>query len=63
MRELPDLMLSYGIKLKERGNRYECLCPAHDDHNPSMSVYRNGDGGCLNRGGRGIVSPLDRVAA
>lgn len=45
MRELPDLMLSYGIKLKERGNRYECLCPAHDDHNPSMSVFRNGDGG------------------
>ena len=42
MRELPDLMLSYGIKLKERGNRYECLCPAHDDHNPSMSVFRNG---------------------
>lgn len=44
MRELPDLMLSYGIKLKERGNRFECLCPAHDDHNPSMSVFRNGDG-------------------
>jgi len=45
MRDLPELMLSYGIKLKERGNRFECLCPAHDDHNPSMSVYRNGDGG------------------
>jgi len=44
MRDLPDLMLSYGIKLKERGNRFECLCPAHDDHNPSMSVFRNGDG-------------------
>ena len=44
MRELPELMLSYGIKLKERGSRYECLCPAHDDHNPSMSVFRNGDG-------------------
>jgi len=44
MRDLPELMLSYGIKLKERGNRYECLCPAHDDHNPSMSVFRNGDG-------------------
>ena len=45
MRDLPDLMSSYGIKLKERGNRFECLCPAHDDHNPSMSVFRNGDGG------------------
>lgn len=45
MRDLPDLMISYGIKLIQRGNRFECLCPAHDDHNPSMSVYRNGDGG------------------
>lgn len=44
MRELPDLMLSYGIKLKERGNRYECNCynPAHLDETPSMSVYHNG---------------------
>ena len=44
MRDLPELMLSYGIKLKERGNRYECCCYAHDDkHSGSMSVYHNGE--------------------
>lgn len=42
MLDLPSLLLSYGINLKQRGNEYECLCFAHDDHNPSMSVYVNG---------------------
>lgn len=44
MIELPDLMLAHGIQLKQAGNEYTCLCIAHDDHNPSMSVYRNGGG-------------------
>lgn len=44
MVELPDLLLSYGIALKKSGNEYQCLCYAHDDHTPSMSVYRNGNG-------------------
>lgn len=47
MRDLTDVILSYGFKLKERGNRYECLCPAHDDHNPSMSVYPDGYAHCF----------------
>lgn len=43
MRELPDLMLSYGIKLTTRGKRYECCCYVHDDKTSgSMSVYHNG---------------------
>lgn len=44
MTDLPSLLLSYGIKLKQVGNEYSCLCFAHDDHNPSMSVYVNGNG-------------------
>lgn len=43
MIELPDLLLSYGIALKKTGNEYSCLCYAHDDSNPSMSVYINGN--------------------
>lgn len=26
-----------------RGNRYRALCPAHDDHNPSLSITFEGD--------------------
>lgn len=58
MRELPELMGFYGIKLTPRGNRFECQCYAHDDKNPSMSVYRNGDdkwvAHCFNVGECGI---------
>lgn len=43
MIELPDLLLSYGIALKKTGNEFTCLCYAHDDSNPSMSVYINGN--------------------
>src|SRR4030065_256517 len=44
MQELPQLLLSYGIDLKTTGNEFSCLCFAHDDHNPSMSIYVNGNG-------------------
>lgn len=43
MQELPSLLLAYGISLKQVGNEFSCLCFAHDDHKPSMSVYKNGD--------------------
>lgn len=36
---LPNLLLSYGVDLKQSGNEFKALCIAHDDHNPSMSVY------------------------
>lgn len=42
MMELPNLLLSYGINLIAKGSEYQCLCFAHDDKNPSMSVYVNG---------------------
>jgi len=44
MQELPELLLSYGIHLKKQGEEYLAKCIAHDDTNPSMSVYRNGGG-------------------
>lgn len=44
MHDLPSLLLAYGINLKQTGNEYKCLCFAHDDHNPSMSIYINGTG-------------------
>jgi len=44
MRELPDLMLSYGIELKKRGNRFEAHCFMHADTTPSLSVFIGNDG-------------------
>ncbi len=44
MHDLPSILLSYGVELKQRGDQYTCKCIAHDDHNPSMSVYINGTG-------------------
>lgn len=42
--DLPELLLSYGVTLHERGNEYIALCINHAERNPSMSVYINGDG-------------------
>jgi len=44
MRDLPELMLSYGIELKKRGNRFEALCFNHVEKTPSLSVFRGDDG-------------------
>lgn len=44
MQDLPSLLLAYGINLKKSGNEYVALCINHDDRNPSMSIYINGDG-------------------
>ncbi len=30
-------------QLKQRRNRYECLCPCHDDKTPSLIIYVNKD--------------------
>jgi len=33
------------VKAEQHGeNRYRGLCPAHDDHNPSLDIYINADG-------------------
>ena len=37
---LPDLLLSYGVTLRQSGNGYIAKCISHEDNNPSMSVYR-----------------------
>lgn len=44
MIDLPELLLAHGVELKQRGQEYIACCINHDDHNPSMSVYINGDG-------------------
>lgn len=33
-----DVISSFGINFEKKGANYLCLCPFHDDHNPSMSV-------------------------
>lgn len=43
MIELPTLLLQHGIELRKHGQEYSCKCFAHDDKNPSMSVYINGN--------------------
>ena len=35
---------SRGLKVKMGGNGYMCQCPAHDDKNPSLSVWEDEDG-------------------
>ena len=42
--DMPNLLLSYGVSLRKMGTGYQCKCFAHDDHNPSMSVYRDDNG-------------------
>ena len=37
--DLAALVETEGINLQRRGNKYICLCPFHDDHNPSMNVF------------------------
>jgi hypothetical protein len=37
--DLAALLESEGISLHRQGNKYLGLCPFHDDHNPSMSVF------------------------
>ena len=44
MRDLPELMLAYGIELKKRGNRFEALCFNHEETTPSLSIFRGNDG-------------------
>jgi DNA primase len=37
--DLVNLMEAQGLALKKSGRGYIALCPFHDDHNPSLSVY------------------------
>jgi len=30
-----------GIELVEQGNHYKCICPFHDDTNPSMVIFKD----------------------
>ena len=41
---LPDLLLAHGVKLQQRGQEYSACCIAHDDRNPSMSVFQTDTG-------------------
>ncbi|MFI4897357.1 MAG: DNA primase [Phycisphaerales bacterium JB059] len=40
VRDASDIVAVIGqhLSLKAKGREYACLCPFHDDHNPSMSV-------------------------
>src|SRR5215203_512060 len=39
-----DRVLERLESVKSRGNDYQALCPAHDDHNPSLSIGEGEDG-------------------
>lgn len=41
---LVNLLLSYNVALKQIGPAYTACCIAHDDHNPSMSIFQGDDG-------------------
>jgi len=69
MHDLPTILLSYGVELKQRGEQYIAKCIAHDDHNPSMAVYINGTGKytthCYSCGFHedavGVVAHMERI--
>lgn len=69
MHDLPTILLSYGVELKQRGEQYIAKCIAHDDRNPSMSVYINGTGKytthCYSCGfhedAAGVVAHMERI--
>jgi CHC2 zinc finger len=42
-----DLVLERLEGVKQRGEDYQALCPAHHDHEPSLSVSEGGDGRAL----------------
>lgn len=44
-----DLVLDRLDGVKERGENYQALCPAHDDHEPSLSIAEGEDGRALVR--------------
>src|SRR3989339_1840436 len=39
---LPEILQNYGIDLKPNGSKesFQCLCPFHDDKNPSLHINR-----------------------
>jgi hypothetical protein len=57
--DLPALLEADGIKLHPQGNKYIGLCPFHDDHNPSMSVFTDNHLKCWACGV--YFDPLDYV--
>jgi putative DNA primase/helicase len=42
-----DLVLDRLEGVKQRGEGYQALCPAHDDHEPSLSIAEGEDGRAL----------------
>lgn len=42
--DLPAILEKYGVSLRKSGTGFVAKCIAHEDHNPSMSVYINGSG-------------------
>jgi hypothetical protein len=40
-----DLVLDRLDGVRQRGEGYQALCPAHDDNEPSLSVAEGGTGG------------------
>jgi len=39
MKSIVSVIKSYGIQLKKIGSYYKCVCPFHDDLDPSLVVY------------------------
>ena len=39
-----DLVLERLEEVKERGEGYQALCPAHDDQDPTLSISEGEDG-------------------
>jgi hypothetical protein len=50
---LATLMEAEGIILRKHGSRYVCLCPFHDDQNPSMTVFADNHAHCYGCGWHG----------
>src|SRR5437762_1041304 len=40
-------VLDHVDRFEQRANGYWCICPGHDDHNPSLHVQEGEDGSAL----------------
>ena len=46
---LDALHRTNGVEATPSGQGWKALCPAHDDHNPSLSISEGSDGNVLVR--------------
>lgn len=57
--DIVDVMTKLGIEVKKKGRALLCLCPFHDDHHPSLHIYKSSNQyHCFTCGAHGNIFSL-----